>query len=165
MIDFADGIGSGGKTGSDGRDGRGGRNPAAEGVATSDGEGSLAESCEGVGARRRRLARLGDEIARLSAHIQAAHYRLLEKIRAFDEGKGWHEEGFRSCAEWLSWRIGIGPGAAREKVRVARALGGLPELSAALRTGELRTWRRQRRERYPDHESQCRKVHPSSPGG
>ena len=33
-------------------------------------------------ARRREQARLGDEIARLSAHIQAATYRLLELIRA-----------------------------------------------------------------------------------
>ena len=30
--------------------------------------------------------------------------------------------GFRSCAEWLAWRVGLDPGAARERVRVARAL-------------------------------------------
>lgn len=83
------------------------------------------------------VAALGDEIARLSAHIQAATSRLLVLIRAFDEQEGWHREGFRSCARWLGWRTGIGPGAAREKVRVARALGALPALSAALERGEL----------------------------
>lgn len=87
--------------------------------------------------RRREQVRLGDEIARLSAHIQAATYRLLELIRAFDGSEGWHAEGFLTCAHWLSWRTGITPGAAREKVRVARALGELPVLSAALERGEL----------------------------
>ena len=87
---------------------------------------------EDVETRRLEAARLGDEIARLSAHIQAATYRLLEMIGDFDATEGWHEEGFRSCAAWLSWRTGIAPGAAREKVRVARALKELPALSAAL---------------------------------
>ena len=92
---------------------------------------------EATPARRREQARLGDEIARLSAHIQAATYRLLELIRAFDVSEGWRAEGFLTCAGWLSWRTGIAPGAAREKVRVARALGELPALSAALERGEL----------------------------
>ena len=79
---------------------------------------------------------LGDEIARLSAHIHAAIHQLLVLIREFDEREGW-AWGFRSCAEWLSWRTGISPGPAREKVRVARALGGLPLLSQAMASGDL----------------------------
>lgn len=90
-----------------------------------------------VRSRRRRLDRLGDRIARLSARIQAATYQLLLLLRECDEAEGWHDEGFRSCAEWLSWRTGLAPGAAREKVRVARALARLPHLSEALRTGRL----------------------------
>ena len=70
------------------------------------------------------VAKLGDEIAALSAHLDAATYRLLVLIREFDERGGWGN-GFRSCAEWLSWRVGLDPGAARERVRVARALVGL----------------------------------------
>ena len=77
---------------------------------------------------------LGDEIARLAAHIHATTYRLLVLLRRFDEQEGW-AWGFHSCAHWLSWRTGIGPGAAREKVRVARALGPLPLISAAMATG------------------------------
>jgi hypothetical protein len=37
----------------------------------------------------------------------------------------------------LSWRCGITPGAAREKVRVARALAVLPITRAAFERGEL----------------------------
>jgi hypothetical protein len=82
------------------------------------------------------MDRLGDEIAELSAHLEAATARLLDRIREFDARGGWGN-GFRSCAHWLSWRVGLDPGAAREKVRVARALGTLPLLAAALARGEL----------------------------
>ena len=82
------------------------------------------------------LDRLGDAIAELSAHLEAATARLLDLIREFDAREGW-SNGFRSCAAWLSWRVGFAPGAAREHVRVARALGTLPLLSQALARGEL----------------------------
>jgi hypothetical protein len=82
------------------------------------------------------LDRLGDEIAELSVHLDAAAARLLDLIREFDAHNGWNN-GFRSCAEWLSWRVGLDIGAAREKVRVARALPTLPRLAQALARGEL----------------------------
>ena len=82
------------------------------------------------------LERLGGEIAELSAHLDAATGRLLDLIREFDARGGW-SNGFRSCASWLSWRVGLDPGAARERVRVARALGTLPRLANALARGEL----------------------------
>src|SRR5881296_4427177 len=82
------------------------------------------------------MDRLGDEIAELSAHLDAATGRLLDLIREFDARGGWGN-GFRSCAHWLSWRVGLAPGAAREHVRVARALGTLPLLGQALARGEL----------------------------
>jgi len=58
-------------------------------------------------------------------------------IREFDEIEGWHLDGARSCAQWLAWRTGLAPGAARERVRVARALAPLPRLSDAMRRGRL----------------------------
>jgi hypothetical protein len=82
------------------------------------------------------LERLGDEIAELSAHLDAATARLLDLIRDFDARGGWNN-GFRSCADWLCWRVGLDLGAARERVRVARALGTLPRLAQALAHGEL----------------------------
>jgi len=82
------------------------------------------------------LERLGDEIAELAGHIDAATYRLLVLIREFDQREGWGV-GFKTCAHWLNWRIGIAMGPAREKVRVARALEHLPLLSERMRSGEL----------------------------
>ena len=94
---------------------------------------------EKVDARRERivhLERLGDQIAELSAHLDAASAHLLDLIRDFDERGGWNN-GFRSCAHWLNWRAGLELGAAREKVRVARALGMLTRIRAALARGEI----------------------------
>ena len=91
---------------------------------------------EAAHARHAEVERLGDAIAELSARIQAATYALLVLIRDFDEGEGWNG-GFQSCAHWLNWRTGLALGAAREKVRVARALADLPRLSSAMQRGAL----------------------------
>ena len=80
---------------------------------------------------------LADEIAELSAHLDAATHRLLTLIRRFDACSGWYRQGALSCAAWLSWRIGLDLCAAREKVRVARALGSLPLIDEALRRGQV----------------------------
>ena len=82
------------------------------------------------------LEQLGEEIAELAAHLHAATYQLLVRLREFDQRDGW-SGGFRSCAHWLSWRTGIDLGAAREKVRVARALRHLPRLGEAMKRGQL----------------------------
>ncbi|MDE2654615.1 MAG: DUF222 domain-containing protein [Gemmatimonadota bacterium] len=78
---------------------------------------------------------LGDRIAALCAHIDAATYRLLTLLRVYDEEGRW--QGCRSCAHWLSWRTGLSLGPAREKVRVARCLPSLPLISAAFARGEI----------------------------
>jgi hypothetical protein len=80
---------------------------------------------------------LADDIAITAAHIDAATHRLLTLIREFDRAGGWHRQGALSCAHWLSWRIGLGLGPAREKVRVAHKLAELPLLDEAFRRGEL----------------------------
>lgn len=80
---------------------------------------------------------LGNEIAQLAARLNVATHRLLTCVRQFDEAGGWHRQGAQSCAHWLTWRIGLDPGAAREKVRVAKALGTLPKLDAAFAAGKL----------------------------
>ena len=81
------------------------------------------------------IDQLGEDIAELAAHISAATYELLVMIRQFDELGGWNNA--RSCAHWLNWRIGLNLGAAREKVRTAKALADLPLISEAMRTGKL----------------------------
>jgi hypothetical protein len=92
--------------------------------------------CEDIDPTADPTADLGDEIAALAAHLDAATHRLLTLLYEFDERNGWCN-GFRTCAHWLSWRTGMDLGAAREKMRVARALHGLPVLSDAMRRGEL----------------------------
>jgi hypothetical protein len=83
----------------------------------------------------RTMQALEAEIAELAAHIHAATCRLLQLIHEFDRNRGW--EGWKTCAQWLSWRTGIGLDAAREKLRVARALPALPKITAAFEKGEL----------------------------
>jgi hypothetical protein len=84
-----------------------------------------------------RVEVVADEIRTLSAHIHAATHRLLTLIAEFDRFKGWEREGHRSCAHWLAFNTGIDLGAAREKVRSARALEDLPGTSAAMARGAL----------------------------
>src|SRR2546430_12010079 len=89
-------------------------------ICTPDTPATLAPAVE--------LDRLGDEIAELSAHVDAATARLLDLIREFDARGGWNT-GFRSCAAWLSWGGGFAPGAAREHFRGALRRGWLPRLA------------------------------------
>lgn len=79
---------------------------------------------------------LGEAIAELAARLHAATYQLLVMLREFDAHNGWNN-GFLSCAHWLHWRTGIDLGACREKVRVAKALAGLPLTSATMECGQL----------------------------
>jgi len=81
--------------------------------------------------------RLGDEIATMAARLNVVNQQLLAHIRRFDAIEGWFRQGAMSCAHWLTWRIGLDRGAAREKVRVARALGVLPRIDAAFAAGRL----------------------------
>jgi hypothetical protein len=83
------------------------------------------------------LESLGERIAEQAAHLDAALHRLLTDLRTFDRGGGWHTQGARSCAHWLSWRVGWDLGTAREHLRVADRLADLPLLDDALRRGEL----------------------------
>jgi hypothetical protein len=76
-------------------------------------------------------------ITELWGHINAATYRFLELVGEFDRRQGWALHGLANCAQWLNWQCGIGEGAAREKVRVARSLEGLPAIGAAFRRGVI----------------------------
>ena len=85
--------------------------------------------------------RTGDEVVAelvaLSARIDAALQRQLALIREIHERELWFIWGVRTCAQWLAWRLGLSPGAARERLRVALALGQLPKLDRALAQGRV----------------------------
>ena len=87
--------------------------------------------------RHQHIEQLEDQITELAAHIHAATFRLLELVREYDECEGWGGKGLISCAHWLNWKCGIDIGTAREKVRVAHALKGLPQISQAFRHGRV----------------------------
>jgi len=80
---------------------------------------------------------LGDEIARLAAHLHAAMRRYLELVAEFDRRGGWEPAGHRSCAHWLAYRTGHDLRTARDHVRVARALEELPATRDAMARGRL----------------------------
>ena len=83
------------------------------------------------------IAALGEAIAETAALIDVATHRFLTQLRAFDRVNGWERSGALSSAHWLAWRVGMDLGAAREKLRVARRLGELPAIDAALERGEV----------------------------
>jgi hypothetical protein len=72
------------------------------------------------------LDELEDELATLASHLYAGTCRWLELVRELDRRGSWAECGQGSCAEWLAWRCGLAPRAAREHVRVARWHPELP---------------------------------------
>ena len=82
---------------------------------------------------------LADGICLRAGRIAAAEAELLVWIGEFDARGGWAGVGMTSCAVWLSWRTGLSPVAARERVRVARALRERPFLAEAFGNG-LMSW-------------------------
>jgi hypothetical protein len=85
----------------------------------------------------RPIDELAAEICTLTGHINAANHRWLMLVAEYDRRNGWADSATQSCAHWLNWKCGIAMGAAREKVRVARALENLPKVSAAMACGKL----------------------------
>ena len=83
------------------------------------------------------LADLEAQITELAGQLNAAQYRWLMLIAEFDRREGWGDGKLPSCAHWLNFKCGLNLGAAREKVRVAHALEGLPKIAAAMARGEL----------------------------
>src|SRR3954452_22234617 len=85
----------------------------------------------------RPLAELAQEITSGAVRLAAATAAWLLLVAAVDRRQGWAGVGIRSCAHWLAWQCGLSPGAAREHVRVARALTGLPVTAGAFADGRL----------------------------
>ena len=77
------------------------------------------------------------QITELAGQLNAANYRWLLLIAEFDRRLAWNDGALRSCAHWLNFKVGLNLGAARERVRVAHALPGVPKIAAAMSRGEL----------------------------
>jgi hypothetical protein len=83
------------------------------------------------------LERLEAQICELAGHLAAATCRFLVLLGDFDDRRGWASWEMASCAVWLSWKCQLGSGTAREHVRVARALRGLPVIRGEFAAGRL----------------------------
>ncbi|MDQ2707679.1 MAG: HNH endonuclease [Actinomycetota bacterium] len=83
------------------------------------------------------LAELESRLLGLAGHLAAAQCRFLRLLTEFDRRDGWAGPGMRSCAHWLSWRIGMSLRTAVEHVRVAHALELLPATREAFAEGRL----------------------------
>jgi len=81
---------------------------------------------------------LEHEATTLAGRIASATCRFLLVIAELDRREAWGASwGCASMAHWLSWRCSLSTSAAREHVRVARALEQLPATVAAFERGEL----------------------------
>jgi hypothetical protein len=73
-------------------------------------------------------------IARRRAALDADEARWLRKAEALQI---WRPLGMVSALDYMERVLGYGPRVAQERLRVARALGTLPQLTVALAHGEL----------------------------
>lgn len=80
---------------------------------------------------------LTSELLTWAGRAAAAQARLVALIGEFDAREAWAGAGVLSCAHWLSWQLGMGLVAARERVRVARVLRLLPVTQEAFAAGRL----------------------------
>jgi hypothetical protein len=72
-----------------------------------------------------------------AADLTAAERDWMLAIAEFDRREAYLSWAAPTCATWLSQYAGVDIRAARERVRVARALAAHPVLSAAMASGEL----------------------------
>ncbi|HEX7237547.1 MAG TPA: DUF222 domain-containing protein [Gammaproteobacteria bacterium] len=87
--------------------------------------------------RGRELDGLEAKITELWGYLNVATYRFLTLVAQFDREEAYGRHGLANTAQWLNWQCGIGAVAAREKVRVARSLEQLPEITDAFAKGEI----------------------------
>jgi hypothetical protein len=97
----------------------------------------MSASASAIADRVRSIDELDRAIADRAAQINVITYQFLVLVREFDERAGFLRWSFTSCAEWLQWRCDLSPQAARDRVRVAHALKGLPAISHAFERGAL----------------------------
>ncbi len=99
--------------------------------------GSPGESVSSTPQEGLSIEDLEAQITELAGQLNAANYRWLTLIAEYDRRQGWADGALHSCAHWLNFKCGLNLGAAREKVRVAHALSGVPKIAAAMARGEL----------------------------
>ena len=82
-------------------------------------------------------AELRRAVTDMAARINLADWRFVKLIAAMERTRGWREGGYCNLGNWLDHRCGLGPCAARERIRIGRALERLPRIDAAFRDGAI----------------------------
>lgn len=80
---------------------------------------------------------LHTSILRLVSDLRHRDAELLTLFRKMEKAKGYEALGCYSMADYVALLLGVDDLAARERVRVARALGTLPALEEALRDAKI----------------------------
>lgn len=88
------------------------------------------------------LSRLSDDqvidaVVAFTAHMNAAEYRLIRFVDELDRRQPHGICGIDSIPAWLGFYCGLAGNAAREKLRVARALRDLPRIRECFAKGEV----------------------------
>jgi hypothetical protein len=78
-----------------------------------------------------------DVLDRAAAAMAAASAEALRAVAEFERQGLWRRDGATSMTSWLAGRYGLAWGTAREWVRVAHALEGLPRIGEAHASGRL----------------------------
>ena len=82
-------------------------------------------------------AQLESEICEVSAHAHAALAQVARASAEFDEIGGWCAGGIRSFPHWLAVNAGFDMHTGAELLRVGQALGALPKIAEAFKSGQL----------------------------
>lgn len=80
---------------------------------------------------------LEEQVCGMAVQLAVLTAAWLELLCEFVIRGSWAEQGARTPAQWLSWRLGIAPSTAREQVRVALRLRELPGVRRRFAAGEL----------------------------
>ena len=80
-------------------------------------------------------AELRCAVTRMAAHLNLADWRFIKLIAAMERTRGWREGGYCNLGNWLDHRCGLGPCAARERIRIGRALANCRRSTPRSATG------------------------------
>jgi len=82
-------------------------------------------------------ARLEEDFAELQQACEQLESERLRRLAEIERRRCFERDGFLSAASWLVARFGVAWGAARQAVRLARALEHLPVARRSLEAGEV----------------------------
>lgn len=106
-------------------------------LSATPSHGDLAAASDCLAITNYSNAELEEQLCSWASQMSAGECHLISLIGELDRREAWGVYGIRSCAHWLNWRLGTSLGAAREQVRVSRALFNMPHVRERFFRGEI----------------------------